>query len=369
MKIIHLVLGKANPNKGNGVNKLVHFLATSQMNAGYDVEVWGITHNANVQHSHNYTLRLFKSSRFRFLLSRNFNKNLDSLKQECIFVLHSVFIPELYMASLYIRKYGYKYIHMPHDPYSKAMFGDRKLLKKLYWLLCEKKLLQNSSAIQTLDIRHNDLLKKLGISSRFISFPNGFNESDNISEDELLFSKTGRIKCFYLGRLDIYNKGLDLLIEAFNNRDVSNIANLVIQGVGDLSKIRSIINKFKLRDIIRVLPANFSTPPTSLIKNYNIFCLPSRFEGFGLAAMEAMLAARVILVSEDAGIAKHIEKCGCGVLVQPQVNSIINGILKLSAIRSEWKKMGLAGRAYALQHFSMAELAKKIAIEYELVCK
>ena len=43
MKIIHLILGRANPNRMNGVNKVVHNLATVQSQKGYTIEVWGIT--------------------------------------------------------------------------------------------------------------------------------------------------------------------------------------------------------------------------------------------------------------------------------------------------------------------------------------
>ena len=39
-KIVHLVLGKANPERMNGVNKVAHALAATQKDFGYDVEVW-----------------------------------------------------------------------------------------------------------------------------------------------------------------------------------------------------------------------------------------------------------------------------------------------------------------------------------------
>ena len=48
MKIIHIVLGRANPNRMNGVNRVAHNLATAQVNKGSDVSVWGITASANL---------------------------------------------------------------------------------------------------------------------------------------------------------------------------------------------------------------------------------------------------------------------------------------------------------------------------------
>ena len=43
MEIIHLVLGKANPLRMNGVNKVVHELAEQQCASGLKASVWGIT--------------------------------------------------------------------------------------------------------------------------------------------------------------------------------------------------------------------------------------------------------------------------------------------------------------------------------------
>ena len=65
MKIIHLILGKANPERMNGVNKVVHALATQQHRAGADVAVWGITADL----SDNYPAREFATR--LFLAKRN----------------------------------------------------------------------------------------------------------------------------------------------------------------------------------------------------------------------------------------------------------------------------------------------------------
>ena len=61
MKIIHIILGKANPKRMNGVNKVVYSLASIQLEQGFDVEVWGITPEIESGASHEppFPLRLF----------------------------------------------------------------------------------------------------------------------------------------------------------------------------------------------------------------------------------------------------------------------------------------------------------------------
>lgn len=61
MKIIHLVLGKANPNRMNGVNKLVHEMADMQATLGYNVSLWGITPELK----HDYPDRHFNTILFQ----------------------------------------------------------------------------------------------------------------------------------------------------------------------------------------------------------------------------------------------------------------------------------------------------------------
>ena len=67
MKIIHLVLGKANPLRMNGVNKLVHEMATTQQEMGYNVNLWGITENP----IHDYPPRNYRTVLFPSLFQQN----------------------------------------------------------------------------------------------------------------------------------------------------------------------------------------------------------------------------------------------------------------------------------------------------------
>ena len=95
-----------------------------------------------------------------------------------------------------------------------------------------------------------------------------------------------------------------------------------------------------------------------------MFCLPSRFEGFGLSAIEAMLAGRVLIVSEVAGVAPHVKASGCGVVVAPERSAVRDGLRELLAKRDEWKAMGLAGRRHALKHLRWPTIAAAALRDY-----
>ena len=150
-KIIHLILGRADPNSLNGVNVVVHNIATVQQKQGCDVEVWGITKNINLaDHELIYPLYLFKSMSFRF--SKN-NKLIDRLKiipKNTIFHFHSVFIPEFYVFSRSLKRYGFKWVISPHGGY--GLVGHRKnaFLKFIYKKLFENTFIKEASAIHAI---------------------------------------------------------------------------------------------------------------------------------------------------------------------------------------------------------------------------
>ena len=92
--------------------------------------------------------------------------------------------------------------------------------------------------------------------------------------------------------------------------------------------------------------------------------MPSRFEGFGLAALDAMLAGRPVMVSEIAGIAPYVRAAECGVVVAPDRAAVQAALIDLLSRRNEWHKLGLRGRRYALQHLRWREVASKALGQY-----
>jgi len=89
MEIIHLILGKANPERMNGVNRVVYQLASRQASSGRQVQVWGIT--ADPVHNYperNFRTRLFRARRNPFALDPELRRSLRSLATDTVIHLH-----------------------------------------------------------------------------------------------------------------------------------------------------------------------------------------------------------------------------------------------------------------------------------------
>jgi glycosyltransferase involved in cell wall biosynthesis len=361
-------------NLNEGTTKAVHGLATGLVNSGAKVTILCESSTAEGglhQAENGYEIQTFttdnESSR-SFKIAAGLQKYVgDCITPTDIVILNGMFHSSVYGLSRILRKHQIPYIIAPHDPYSPAIFSKNAYLKWPYWYLLERRMLRQAIAIQVLDQRHGEFLNQLQVSTPVLATPNGFSPKDVYPETSLKWQQKETIEIFFLGRLDTFNKGIDLLIDAFaqivNTQDI----HLTIQGPdwGDKQRLQKQVAKLLLQEKVTFLEPDYEQSPALLIQNYNIFCIPSRFEGFSLAALEAMLAGRVLLVSEIAGIAPHITASGCGVVVKAEVSAIKTGLSQLIECRGEWQNMGLAGRNYALKHLHWDQIASVALQQYQ----
>ena len=104
--------------------------------------------------------------------------------------------------------------------------------------------------------------------------------------------------------------------------------------------------------------------PSAIIALYDLLVLPSRFDGFGLVVLEAMVAAKPVIVSEEAGISSYVKQAHCGYLVKPDSNSISLGLIRAVQTRDEWRSMGGKGKEFAYKHLTWDKSAEQACHEY-----
>lgn len=286
-----------------------------------------------------------------------------------IAVLNGMFHPRVAALARALARRGIPYVVAPHDPYHPEVFRKRAWAKRPYWRLVERRLLTRAAAVQLLDDRHASFLTQRGVSTRTFAVPNGFDPSSVPDEDELSWAEDGPARILFMGRIDQHNKGLDVLVDA-----VADIAGRVdvrvtLQGPdwGDAQRLRARVRRLGLEDIVTVTAPDFTKRAVDIIAEHDIFCLPSRYEGFGLAALEAMIAARPVVVSEVAGIASHVEKSGGGSVVAVGRTDLAAALHSMLGKRCEWEAIGRKGRGYALERLTWASIARRALDAYEAV--
>lgn len=106
----------------------------------------------------------------------------------------------------------------------------------------------------------------------------------------------------YFGRLDWFQKGLDVLLEAFALLLRSRPElELRVAGRGkDAGRVREAAESMGIASGVRMLGSATEAEKRELFAGASVLLMPSRFEGFGMVAAEAM-AAGVPVVAAAAG--------------------------------------------------------------------
>ena len=360
-------------NRYAGLIKSVHGLASGLAANGADVTILSEaspTHTTVQQSPAGYTIRCFAQPvqhRPTFKLSPDLRQYLrQTLRPSDLVILNGILHPTLSSLSRLQRRQRVPYIVAPHDPYTPEFFRRSRHKKWPYWYLLERPMLQQAIGIQVLDQRHQQCLQRLGVTTPVIATPNGFHPEDSAFEPAS-WQPGNPVRLMFLGRFDAYNKGLDLLVEAVHDLSHSHPLQLTFQGStgDDLTALEARVAELNLQHQVKFLDPDYTQAPSQLIQQHDVFCVPSRFEGFSLAALEAMLAGRVLLVSEIAGVAPHINASDCGVVVQPAVASIKAGLEQLLQRRDDWVEMGDRGRRYVLEELCWKTIATTALTHYQ----
>jgi glycosyltransferase involved in cell wall biosynthesis len=123
----------------------------------------------------------------------------------------------------------------------------------------------------------------------------------------------------YFGRIDWFHKGLDVLLDAVALlvRDNPSLR-LVIAGRGrDAERVSVMTKELGIADNVELAGAIDDETRRKLFAGAMVMLMPSRFEGFGMAAAEAM-AAGVPLVASDAGSLPEVVAAPQGGIIVPQ---------------------------------------------------
>jgi glycosyltransferase involved in cell wall biosynthesis len=231
------------------------------------------------------------------------------------------------------RRWGIPYVVEPMGmfrPMDRAV-----LLKRLWHSLWGGTLLAGAAGLVASSELERSELRAGGLPENRI-----FLRPNPISPDELLplpprgsFRRqygiaTDEPLILFLSRL-IARKGADLLIEAFA-RALPDRGVLIIAGPegepGMLDRLRELALRSGVQNRVRFTGPLYGEQRRQALADADLFALPSRYENFGNAAAEALLAGVPALITETCGVAELAR--GRGALVVRRQPAELAGALR-----------------------------------------
>ena len=369
MKIIHLVLGKANPERMNGVNKVAYQLATAQTKLGHEVTLWGIANSLKK----NYPKRIFKTQLFlqiknKLTLNPKLKAALKTLKTDTIVHLHGAFIPEFYQIARLLNKKNIEYIYTPHGSLTEKAMTKNSAVKKIYFKCFEAKIIAKAKKVQLLGINEFSYLDNLTNKASKCLIANGQDLQTIPNYPEI--KKQNQSPVFgFCGRLAQFHKGLDLMFLGFKNYIQSGgLGTLELIGDGpDKAKLTQLASDLEIADRVIFHGKKFGKEKYDLLHKMDVFLHTSRMEGFPTAVLEAAALKIPTITSEATNINDFVRKYQTGFLLKENSPKEIGFQMTLAYDyyqKQKLTKMGENGRRMVAQEFDWQHIASQLVQVY-----
>lgn len=238
---------------------------------------------------------------------------------------------------------------------------DKKMINRTYTI--------GDKVVAVSDKVRNNTIEVFKISpNKVITISNGINPAHmlyskdkcasdfNKGQDEFLFGTIAGLR---------KQKSLDILLKSFASvcEDMKN-AKLVICGDGsERDNLMKLTNELGLVDKVKFL--GFRNDIGYVLKNIDVFCLSSQYEGLPISMLEAMALKIPVIVTDVGGIPEVIEDGKNGIMVKKNdINSLANAIKMMYELDDIKTKIAEEGYRTIEMKFSYKIMAAKYAFLY-----
>lgn len=229
--------------------------------------------------------------------------------------------------------------------------------------LSERAILRVARNVITSAKSIRDEIEKRYEDKKVMNIPNG------VSDEFFALRPEEKPFILSLGRIDIYMKGLDLLLEAFSRMKNQSVF-LKIAGAGkpgDMRKLTEIVKRLNLEGRVEYLGRVEEHEKLELLRTCLFLAMPSRFEGWGITAVEANAAGKAVVGTQIRGLAEAVVHNQTAILIEPDsIDQLASAMDLLVANEDTRKRLGSGGREWA-KKFSWRSIAEEQLAFYRTV--
>lgn len=308
-----------------------------------------------------------------FYYLNNFSNRIDIVKfldNYDIVIFHSTYIYNHIKLSKILRNKKIPYIIVPRGGFSKKSKKIKKFKKILGDMLLFDRFFKSPNAIHYLT--YNEKMESCYRTDNDFVIPNGINMPGKIKDIDNTVSK--KIKFVYIGRMDSYIKGLDVLVDAINiiKQELRDFhVEFFLYGPDSSNskdKLRRQTQAYEIDDIVKIEEAIFNDDKIKILNDANVFIQTSRFEGLPMGVLEALSIGLPCILTPGTNISDQIVEFEAGFAVDLTPDSISSGILNI--IKEIKSGKNYSSNAFRLaKQYSWMNIAKLAVDKYEVIVK
>jgi glycosyltransferase involved in cell wall biosynthesis len=317
------------------------------------------THTQYLEHIHTDSIYGFTDHGSRILNTLELIKKIHTINHSFkadVIHIHSTYAGFALRPSMWLLNKNTKVVYCPHGW---AFKRDTPNIVNALIKFIEVAFSHFSDAIICTSTSEYDSALQIGISDSVLKLiHNGISTHSPQSSFSVKWPDN-RIKLLFIGRLD-RQKGIDVMLNAMEQ--LLEIAFAYIIGA-------PVVNSEPISNI----PENVALVGWQARENTEAYyqtadalIMPSRWEGFGLTAAEAMRSGRTVIASRVGGITDLVEDSVTGILFEPDnVSEIVAAVKSLS--HDMLIRMGEAGRERFMRLFSSDRMFSEMHALYEQI--
>ncbi len=281
-------------------------------------------------------------------------------------VFHEVYHKEYVKIAKMLRCKQIPYVIVPHGSLTKAA-QKIKLWKKIPAnILFFNGFIKGASGIQYLARNEQE-------ETSFHS--DGFVGTNGIVLPEIgkaQFSGQG-VKFCFIGRLDVYHKGLDLLMKAIQKqRNLLLKENAVIKLYGPdyqgrHNQIRQMFLQYGIEGQITVNAPVYGEDKIAAQMDADIFVQTSRLEGMPMGILETLSYGLPCLVTRGTNLGELIEAYDAGWVAETDADSIAEQLEKAMTQRHLWEQKSQNARKLIAENFCWEQVAGNTIEQYRRI--
>lgn len=354
-----------------GISVSVPRLAESQKMAGNRVAVISSFPSEKVVSKDIYWDSFGKGS-FNFLsynlIFKKINKKFEKVD---LLNIHDIYnLKQIFFSFFFIFK-GVKIFITPRGAFSKEALK-RSKNKKLLFLFFFKIYAKFIFSFVALNKGEEKQIKKIFPKIKIIIIGNGVNFSEkrnnklNIYTQEKLKNNTFNIG--FLGRFDVYIKGLDFLLNAYlkYQEEINNVR-IKLHLLGEhraketdsKTFINSIKSKLPFPEMLEVRGPFYGFSKWEELAKLDILIQPSRTEGMPNTVLEAMATGIPCAVTDNTNVSELIIKASAGWKIKTSEKGVLDFFMEAHRFKKEnLLKSGENAKKYAQEYLTWERIGK-----------